>query len=89
MNWLKESNRQYHFVAGIVSALIGTLIGAILVAAAIEGKDCQSDELNQGIPPYSWNWRRWDWLDFLATVLGGVIGQAIVLGIVFIIKGWI
>ena len=28
---------------------------------------------------------KWDWLDFLATVLGGLVGQAIQVGIILLI----
>lgn len=89
MNWITESNRQYHLFIGIASALIGTVIGAILVAAAMEGKDCQSDPWNEGIVPWKWNWRKWDWLDFLATIVGGLVGQGLQLIIVHYIFRWI
>ena len=84
MNWLKTSNRQYHLIVGVISALIGTIIGAIIAATSMEGKDCQNDPNNAGIPPYSWTWKNWDWLDFLATVLGGLCGQ-IIQGVILLI----
>jgi hypothetical protein len=28
---------------------------------------------------------RWDWLDFLATVLGGIVGQALQVLIIYLI----
>lgn len=83
--WIKQSNRCYHLVLGIVSALFGTLIGAIEVACAMEGKDCQYDSCNKDTPLYKWSFNKWDWLDFLATVLGGLVGQAIQVGILLII----
>lgn len=83
--WLKESNRIYHLLIGFLSALFGTIIGAIEVACAMEGKDCQADRDNRGLPPWKWSYKNWDWLDWTATVLGGVLGQALQLLIIWLI----
>ena len=85
MNWIEESNRTYHVLIGFLSALFGSLIGAIEVACVMEGKDCQDDPINQGVPSRRWTWRRWDWLDWLATVMGGVVGQMVQLVIVWVV----
>lgn len=75
-SWLKESNRPYHILIGIIAALFGTIIGAAEVACALEGKDCQHDKDNAGKKPWDWSFKCWDWLDWLATMIGGAIGQA-------------
>lgn len=85
MSWITKSNRPYHALIGIISALFGTIIGALEVAIALEGKDCQADALNKGLPPWKWSFRKWDWLDWLATMIGGMVGQAIQIGVVFIV----
>lgn len=83
--WLKESNRFYHLLIGFVCALFGTIIGACEVACAMEGKDCQHDTMNAGLPIWKWSFRCWDWLDWLATMLGGAIGQIIQLIVIYFI----
>lgn len=85
MNWIEESNRTYHVLIGFVAAIFGTIIGAIEVGLAMEGKDCQGDPMNQSVPFRRWTWRRWDWLDFLATVMGGVVGQIVQLVIMWVV----
>lgn len=62
--WLTESNRQYHFLYAIPIALVLTILCAIGVASGMEFKDKQYGN-------------KWDWLDWLATVLGGLVGQII------------
>lgn len=62
--WLTESNRQDHFLYAIPIALVLTILCAIGVASGMEFKDKQYGN-------------KWDWLDWLATVLGGLVGQII------------
>lgn len=62
--WLTESNREKHFLYAIPAALIGTFLFVLGLAAGMEFKDRQHGG-------------KWDWLDFLATVLGGIVGQAL------------
>ena len=62
--WLTESNRQYHFLYGIPIGLIFTILCVLGVASGLEFKDKQYGN-------------RWDWLDWSATMLGGLIGQII------------
>lgn len=86
MSWITKSNRLYHLFAGIIAAVFGTLIGAAEVACTSELKDCQSDPENRGKKPWNWTFRRWDWLDWTATIIGGIIGQivqAILLYLIF------
>lgn len=67
--WLTESNRQKHFLYAIPCALLLTLLFVGGLAAGMEYKD----KAHGG---------KWDWLDFLATILGGVVGQALQLVII-------
>lgn len=60
--WLAESNRFKHFIFAIPVGILLTLLGVIGIAIGMEFKDKQYGG-------------KWDWLDFLATILGGIIGQ--------------
>lgn len=60
--WLQESNRDKHFLYAIPIGLIFTILCVIGVASGMEYKD----KLKGG---------KWDWLDWLATIFGGIIGQ--------------
>lgn len=70
--WLKESNRWKHLVGGFVLGLFLTFISSLTAAGCLEFKDRQ------------WG-GKWDWLDFAATCLGGIVGQAIQLGVIYLI----
>lgn len=62
--WLLESNREKHFLYAIPAAFLGTILFAAGLAFGMEFKDRQ------------WG-GKWDWLDLLATVLGGLVGQVL------------
>lgn len=66
-NWFSESNRWKHFVGGAVLALFGTFFCSLGAAGGMEFKDVQ----------WSGSWKNWDWLDFLATILGGLLGEGL------------
>lgn len=66
------SNRRKHFVGGILCALLLTILFAAGVATGMEYKDRR----HGGI---------YDWKDWLATILGAVIGQAIQIAIIIIL----
>ena len=85
MSWFTESNRWKHFVLGIPEGLLGTILFAAGTATGMEVKDCQYDPDNADKPIYKWDWKNWDWLDWGCTVAGGLIGQAIQVGIIFLI----
>lgn len=83
--WFIESNRWKHFVLGIPEGFLLTFLFAAGCATGMEVKDCHYDPINAGKPIYKWNFRRWDWLDWDCTVLGGLIGQALQIGLIFLI----
>lgn len=60
--WLTESNREKHFLYAIPCAFIGTFLFAAGLAFGMEYKDKLYGN-------------KFDWLDLIATLLGGVIGQ--------------
>lgn len=74
MSWINESNRIAHLKCGIAAALFGTIMCSIGAAIGAEFKDFQYGG-------------KFDFLDILATILGGVIGQIIqVIGWIIIWK---
>lgn len=71
--WLKESNRLKHLFYAIPIGFIFTLLCVLGVASALEFKDKQYGNT-------------WDWLDWLATIIGGSIGQLLQILLYLIIK---
>lgn len=68
--WLTESNRQKHLLYAIPAGIIGGILFVIGLALGMEYKD------------YVYG-NKFDWLDILATVIGGVIGQIIQILIIY------
>ena len=62
--WLTESNRQKHFLYAIPIGFLFTILCVLGVASGMEFKDKQYGN-------------KWDWLDWTATMLGGLVGQLI------------
>ena len=62
--WLTESNRQKHFLYAIPIGLVFTILCVLGVASGMEFKDKEYGN-------------QWDWLDWIATMLGGLVGQLI------------
>lgn len=62
--WLTESNRLKHLLYAIPTGLVGTILFTTGLAVGMEFKDKLYGN-------------KFDWLDLLATEIGGVIGQAI------------
>ena len=73
MSWFTESNRWKHFVYAIPVGYVFTILCVLGLATGMEFKD----KLWGG---------KYDWIDWLATMLGGLIGQTLqILTIYFII----
>lgn len=60
--WLKESNRPKHLLYAIPAGFIGTILFVVGLAIGMEFKDYQYGG-------------KFDWLDIVATLIGGTIGQ--------------
>ena len=71
-NWFTASNRWKHFLLAVPLGMAFTLLCVLGCASGREFKDRQ------------WG-GRWDWLDWLATMLGGLVGQALQIVIVWAI----
>lgn len=72
MKWLIESNRWKHLIGGAILGLLLTFLCALGCGGGMEFKDKQ------------WG-GQWDWLDLLATCIGGLIGQSLQLLIIYLI----
>lgn len=70
--WLQESNRQKHLLYAIPAAMVGTILFVAGLAFGMEYKDSAYGG-------------KWDWLDLIATIIGGIIGQAIQLLVILLI----
>lgn len=64
MSWIKESNRPNHLLYAIPAGALLTILFVAGLAAGMEFK------------ARAWG-GKWDWLDIAATLIGGLIGQAI------------
>lgn len=71
MNWLLESNRLKHLLFAIPCGLLLTILFVLGLAIGMEFKDKQYGN-------------EFDWIDIAATMIGGTIGQIIILLIIFI-----
>nr|DAN48089.1 MAG TPA: putative periplasmic lipoprotein [Crassvirales sp.] len=71
IRWITESNRLKHLLYAIPIGAIFTILCVLGVASGMEFKDKEYGN-------------KFDWLDWLATMIGGIIGQAIQL---LLIKG--
>lgn len=72
MSWFTESNRNLHFKYAIPIGFIFTILCVLGVATGMEFKD----KLKGG---------KFDWLDWIATMLGGMVGQLLQLFIIFLL----
>lgn len=71
--WINESNRQKHFLFAIPIGLVFTILCVLGVASGMEFKDSHTKG------------GKWDWLDWLATMLGGFVGQVLQALIIYLI----
>ena len=83
MKWLRESNRWKNLVGIFIVSLFGTILMGIGCAGGMEFKDVHHANGNK--PIQTWDWIAWDWLDFLAGLMGGIIATLIHLMLYFII----
>lgn len=75
MNWIKESNRTKHLVYAIPCAFLLTILFVAGLAAGMEFKDRAYGG-------------KWDWLDLIATMIGGLIGQLLQAVVIYLtLKG--
>ena len=70
--WLKESNRMQHLLYAIPIGLVFTILAVIGCAFGMEFKDKQYGN-------------KFDWLDIVATLIGGIIGQVIQIIIILLL----
>ena len=70
--WILESNRPKHFLYAIPCAFVLTILFVTGLASGMEFKDKAYNN-------------KWDWLDWLATILGGIIGQILQFLIIWIV----
>lgn len=79
--WLRESNRWKHLVGILVVSFFGTLLMGVGCIGGMEFKDVHHYN-GDHVPFRKWDWSAWDWLDVLAGVIGGIIGQALQLAVI-------
>lgn len=70
--WLSQSHRLHHLVGGFAVGFLCGIVAAVSVAAALEFKDKQ------------WGGKP-DWIDFVLTVLGGLVGGMLRLFVVWLV----
>lgn len=66
-----DPTRRKHFLLAIPIGLVFTLLCVLGVASGMEFKDRQCGG-------------RWDWLDWLCTMFGGLVGQAVQIVIIIL-----
>lgn len=72
MKWLLVSGRYKHLLYGILIGYVFTILCVLGVATGLEFKDKESGNI-------------FDWLDWLATMIGGLIGQALQILTIYLI----
>ena len=70
--WLQETNRHKHLLYAIPIGLLFTILCVIGVASGMEFKDKQYEG-------------KWDWLDWIATIIGGIVGQVLQIGLILLL----
>lgn len=70
--FILKSNRPKHFIYAIPSAFLLTILFAAGLAVGMEFKDKQYGG-------------KWDWLDLIATLLGGLVGQILQALVIYLI----
>lgn len=72
MSWIKESNRMKHLWYAIPCAFLLTILFVAGLAAGMEFKDKSYGN-------------KWDWLDIIATLLGGLLGQMLQMLVIYLV----
>lgn len=72
MKWLSESNRIQHLKYAIPVAMVFTILCVLGLATGLEYKDRLYGN-------------KFDWLDWIATMIGGIIGQLIQLLLIYVL----
>lgn len=72
MKWLNESNRIQHLKYAIPVAMVFTILCVLGLATGLEYKDRLYGN-------------KFDWLDWIATMIGGIIGQLIQLLLIYVL----
>lgn len=67
-----DKTRWQHFLYALPLGLTLTILCVIGVAFALEFKD------------YQWG-GKWDWKDLICTLLGGIVGQCLQIGIIILL----
>lgn len=67
---MTESNRPKHFVGGVFSAFVGTILFTAGLAIGMEFKDKMYGN-------------KFDWLDIAATMIGGLVGQLLMVLVIY------
>lgn len=75
-NIFTESNRLKHLLFAIPVGFVFSILCVLGVASGMEFKDVAYDKASSGKSILNWSWKHWDWLDWFATMLGGLVGQA-------------
>ncbi len=95
-NWMKISNRDLHFIYGLKLAIIFSCLFSAGCGLGMEYKDWEYQGSKGG--RFGWllhdgkfGWFRkncngFDWLDFWATTLGGIVGSLLRWLLVFLIS---
>ena len=82
--WLLESNRPKHMLVGFLIGLFLGLSSAFAAAASAEMKDWLWNGKRGGV--FGWlKGNGFDWLDFAATMIGGLAGFSFRLMILFLL----
>lgn len=76
--FMKKSHRGAHLAVGFLSGLFFTLLFTAGFALGMEAKEVQADRENIDKSlwkPWALCWRKFDWIDFGLTAIGGVLGS--------------
>lgn len=72
MSWFTKSHRWQHFLYAIPASLLLTFFFGLGLGVGMEFKDKKWGD-------------KWDWIDFLCTTLGSIIGGGIQLLLIWLI----